>query len=246
VLQSTDEAIVMSWGGEIELRNAFLKNKDLDVRFLGSKLGRWIGCMHRAGVDNPEIKDWTNEVVTGLIPNEEGLLRKYMSEAGSFDQSTMDKAARIFKEPASLRTLAIWDFRPMNTLLRTADDPNRPTPTVIDWEVSLYQDPAYDIRMWAGEAIVLEAQHGSERGLLKSFLQAYRESAGPAIMTDAYVCKIALMIGMLWFLLMPCAIWDVKEEEGERWKATALEYVRAAVDQDMAWLAKSPLSPLLG
>lgn len=246
VLQSTDEAIVMNWAGEIELRKAFIKDKSLDVKYLGSRIGKWAGHMHVAGVNNPEVSSWTNETTVGVMAAEQDNFRKCLLEEGYFDQSAVDKVVDILRRPASVQTLVAYDFRPMNVLLKSSDDPIRPIPTIIDWEVSTYLDPAYDLRIWAAEAIVLEAHHGSERGLLASFLRAYREHAGPAIVTKEFVCKTALLVASVWLMLMPCAIWDVStEEECKKWRGAAFEYARAAINQDMEWLSRSPLSPLL-
>lgn len=247
VLQSTDEAVVMDWGGETEMRKAFLENKSLDVSFLASNIGKWVAHMHLAGIYNPEVMEWKNDTIVNLLPKEENILREAMVENGSFDQSTIEKVVKVFRNPAGVQTLIAYDFRPMNTLLRTVDDPNRPIPTIIDWEACAYQDPVFDLRLWCAEAIVLETQHGDERRMLSSFLQAYRKHAAPTIVTKDFICKLALMVGSMWLMLMPCAIWDVTtEEDGKRWRSTALEYVKAGVDQDMAWIAKTPLAPLLG
>ena len=35
------------------------------------------------------------------------------------------------------------------------------------------------------------------------------------------------------------------EEEGERWKLVAIDYIKAGAERDMDWLAKSDLGPLL-
>ncbi|OAK99074.1 hypothetical protein IQ06DRAFT_294519 [Phaeosphaeriaceae sp. SRC1lsM3a] len=96
----------------------------------------------------------------------------------------------------------------MNTLLRTGDHPSRPRITVVDWEVCSYNDPAFDVRLWVAEAIVLEAKHGADRGMLTSFLTAYHRHAGERIVTEEFVCKVAVLVGSIWMLFMPTPIFN--------------------------------------
>jgi thiamine kinase-like enzyme len=133
----------------------------------------------------------------------------------------------------------------MNALLREGNSPNQPRITVVDWEVSSYNDPAFDLRLWIAEAMVFEAMHGGDRGLLKSFLTSYRRVAGATIVTEDFVHKLAVLVGAMWMLLMPASIWDCTEKDREPWTRKAAEFIRAGVSADRTWLLKSSLSPLL-
>ncbi|KAK8058192.1 hypothetical protein PG994_008640 [Apiospora phragmitis] len=110
-------------------------------------------------------------------------------------------------------------------------------------------DPAYDLRLWAAEAMVLEAKFGKEDGsrgsLLSSFLRAYRLGTGDAIVDDKFVCKVAIAVGAFILLFMPAPFWDCVEEDREPWTKLSLQYVKAGAENDITWLRQSSLGPLL-
>ena len=161
---------------------------------------------------------------------------------------TKDEISHIeafLRKPGGAQTLTPWDFRPMNTLVRL-DGTSTPIVTIVDWEICTYGDPAYDIRLWAAEALVLEAKYGGKRGLLSSFLTAYRRQAGPSIVTERFVCKVAVTVGTILLMLMPVSIWDCTEDDAKLWRKIAIEYIEAGIRGDMEWLRDSGLKSLMG
>ncbi|KAF1818568.1 uncharacterized protein K489DRAFT_374192 [Dissoconium aciculare CBS 342.82] len=223
VVTSTKEAVIMSWAGNRDLLSAYREDCALDAAYVGASLGRWLAHLHLTSMDDAEIKDCTNATAS----------------------MEMDQASAVYQTVTCVRALTAWDFRPMNTLLRNSDSPSRPRITVVDWEVSGYADPAFDIRLWVAEAIVIEAKHGADRGLLKSFLTAYRRTAGERIVTEEFACRVAVLAGALWMLLMPASIWNCTAADREPWLQKARDYVRAGITADRAWLLRSSIAPLL-
>jgi aminoglycoside phosphotransferase (APT) family kinase protein len=245
VVTSTKEAVIMSWAGNRDLLSAYSQDPSLDAAYIGASLGRWLAAMHLTSIDDAEVKDWTNATASMVEEMERGNMLHKLAASGEFTQHEIDQASALHQTISGVRTLVAWDFRPMNTLLRDGASPSRPRVTVVDWEVSCYTDPAFDIRLWVAEAMVLEAKHGANRGLLKSFLSAYRRTAGERIVTEEFVYKTAVLVGALWMLLMPATIWDCTEADREPWMQKAKDYIRAGINGDRTWLLKSSIAPLL-
>lgn len=242
VLQTTEEGFVMSWGGEVDLRTAFIQNQNLDARALGSRLGKWLAKLHVAASGHADFKGWRNAFFDGIVNIEAEHLRADF-EKRNIETSVAERAIALLQQPGPVQTLIIFDFRPMNTLLKSKDSVD-PIATIVDWECARYGDPAFDVRLWAAEAWVMESKFGS-RGLLESFLEAYREHAGPEIVSSEFIRRVAVAMGSMLLWLMPMGLWDVTdEEEGEHWKLSAIEYIRAGADGDMLWLSRSVLAPL--
>jgi len=245
VITSTKEAVIMSWAGDRDLLSTYSQDCTLDAAYVGASLGRWLAGMHLTSIDDAEIKDWTNATATMVEEMERGNMAHKLAASGEFSQQEVNQASTAHQTITGVRALTAWDFRPMNTLLRDGDNPKRPRITVVDWEVSCYTDPAFDVRLWVAEAMVLEAKYGADRGLLKSFLTAYRRTAGVRIVTKEIVYKVAVLVGALWMLLMPATIWNCTEADREPWMRKAKDYIRAGITADRAWLLKSSLAPLL-
>lgn len=245
LVSSTDQAVIMSWAGETDLRSAYINDQTLDARDAGSRIGRWAAAMHRAGRGNPDEEQWDSTTRDSVLKLEEDHLRTRLSEDPSFTSEEIERAAAAFHASEEVRTLTAYDFRPMNTLLMPGEDTSRPRITVVDWEIAGYGDPAFDLRMWVAEAIVAEAKYGGERGLLEGFLTAYRQKMGENITDTALLCRVAILVGSMWEFLMPCSIWDCTEDDAEHYRKTGREYIRAGIDADRDWLSKSSLAPLL-
>lgn len=243
---STKEAVIMTWAGETDLRSAYIQHPEMDAEYVGGELGRWTANMHVSGIDDPEGKqeNWDTSMKRAVVDLEIASLRATAPD-DTLTAEIIEKALAVYHDPVGVRTITPVDFRPMNTLLRGGDGTVRPGVAVVDWEITCYGDPAFDLRMWVAEAVVLEAQHGRERGLLRSFLTAYRQHAGERIVDLAFVSRIAVLVGSTWLMIMPCSLWECTDAEGESYKKLARSYVRAGVDQDRAWLRQSPLAPLL-
>lgn len=246
LLQQVDGGVIMSWGGEITLRMAYVKDKHLDAGTLGARLGEWIACVHLEGHENAAVRDWTNDFRDGLIQKKAKNMEPILRDRG-YDEKVIQRAASLLLTPGPFKTLSLWDFRPGNTLLPSQMDHGEiPIPTIVDLECSSYGDPAFDIHLWFADVLLLEWKHGSERGLLTSFLQSYREHAGPRIVTEEFVCRVAVATGAILLYLLPVQSWECTDEKDvEYWRAMAVEYIVAGGKGDMEWLKGSGLGGLL-
>lgn len=229
-----------------------------DPAAVGTRLGTWLSHLHLAGCRADREDDWAphnDGVAAFTAPGglEEQAVRAALAKAGR-GGAEIRRAVGVLRRPPPVPTLTPWDFRPMNTLVRCRD--GAPALTVVDWEFSHFGDPVYDLRLWAAEAMVLEAKFGkggegkggdrSQGGvLLSSFLRAYRVGTGDAIVDGEFVCKVAVAMGAFLLLFMPAPFWDCVEEDREPWVELALEYVEAGAGGDMVWLRRSSLGPLL-
>ena len=245
LVHQTDEAVLMSWAGDRNLRTAYIDDQSLDAKDVGRRLGRWIATLHLGGIDCAEVRDWDNPSRDSVLEREKNNLHAKLSDDAHFNPEDIKKAMAVYDDSTVTRTLTPWDFRPMNTLLRPGVGATHPRITVVDWEIACYGDPAFDIRLWAAEAIVLESQHGQDRGLLASFLTAYRQRATERVVDFDFVCRVAILIAGIWELLMPCSIWDIEEEDAASWRNQAHEYARAGINGDREWLLQSRLGSLL-
>lgn len=244
VLRTTDQALLMTWGGEIDLRSAYTRGRCFDPGTVGAKLGRWLAHMHRAGTQDSESAGFENATMDNFKNVEVENLRTVML-ANGFEETAVSDAIVRLEIPASVETLTAWDFRPMNALLRFEDSVDaEPGITVIDWEGNTYGCPVWDLRLWVTEALVLEAKYGNKKTLLSSFLTAYRCSAGEAIVSNDFIAKLALSVGSTLDLLVPMGLWKSTEEEVRYWRDRAVHFIRAGVNRDMRWIASSELGPL--
>lgn len=249
VLRKTTNGFIMSWAGETDLLSAYKDKKyssSLDMVAIGTRLGHWLACLHLAGID--DLDHWSslhNEDVAKYGDREEYVIRTAMGKT-EYSLEQIEGVLRTMRKPGRVQTLTPWDFRPMNTLLTVKHGQEGaviPDLTIVDWEFCHYGEPSNDLRLWVAEAIVLEAKHG-ERGLLSSFLKAYKGNAA-AIIDGDFVCKVAVAVGTFLLLFMPAKIWDCTEEDREPWTETAIQYVKAGAERNMAWLSQSSLKPLL-
>lgn len=244
VLRTTKDGFIMTWAGDRDLRTAYKTDETdtLDPKAIGTRLGRWLASLHLAGVEagpdgwseeNSELRQF---YVAGGV--EESVVRGVFGT----DEDQIQRVLAILRTPDRVRTLTPWDFRPMNTLL------HGDFLTIVDWELCHYGEPSSDIRMWAAEAMIMEAKFG-ERGLLSSFLSAYaRAIAGLNLVDETFVRKVAAAVGVLTLFLMSVGpqVWDCSgEEDINRWKGTAVEFIRAGAKGDLNWIRQSCLGPLL-
>lgn len=105
VVGSTNEAVMMSWAGDIDLRSAYIKDPTLDAVYVGTSLGRWLACMHLAGINNVEIKDWTNSTAETFQALERTNMRHQLSTVPDFSPEEIDGAVTIHDSIASVWTL---------------------------------------------------------------------------------------------------------------------------------------------
>jgi aminoglycoside phosphotransferase (APT) family kinase protein len=245
VLRTVKNGFIMNWVGESDLRTAFKTGRVQDPAAAGRRLGRWLGCLHLAGIELGS-DGWSSthdELDKFYVPGglAEGAIR------ASMDDDEAERVLIALRAPVTTRTLTPWDFRPMNVVVRLSDDIEAlPGLTVVDWELCHYGDPSDDIRMWVAEVTILEAKFG-DRGLLSSFLSAYKQEVGTDIVNDGFVSRVALSVGLyiLWMLPLNPALWDCTEEDVSLWKCKSLEFIRAGTSGDMAWIKHSCLAPLL-
>ncbi|KAH8774379.1 hypothetical protein F5883DRAFT_412431 [Diaporthe sp. PMI_573] len=264
VLKETYRGYMMTWGGDVDLRVAYKNGQLRDAAKIGASLGKWLACLHLAGIDCDKegFKSHNPDMDVFVAPGglEELAVRKAMGNNGNGEEE-IAKVLEHLRAPPRVRTMTVWDFRPMNTLLRIPamttsiweqqqQQQQQPDITIVDWEFTHHGDPAYDLRLWAAEAMVLEAKFGEDdqlgrRGLLEAFLKAYRQHAGVFIVDVEFTCKVAVAMGTFILLLMPAQVWDCDESETALWTKIALDYIKAGVEQDMIWLERSSLKPLL-
>lgn len=247
VLQTTKNGFVMTWAGETDLRAAHsTPDSALDFGAIGAGLGKWLACLHRAGVahgadgwasQNNELWKWYG--ARGVEP---GTL-----SAALPDEHERARVAALLGTPDSIRTLTPWDFRPMNVLIQDKkSDEASPRVSVVDWELCHWGEPFNDVRMFFAEAMVMEAQHG-DRGLLSSFLRAYKLQIGPGVVDETFVRKVAASTGIFMLFLMSAGpqVWDCAGEDVDKLKTTGLEYLRAAGGNDLDFLRSTSLRFLL-
>lgn len=245
VLRETTHGFIMSWVGETDLRTAYKTDWLLDPSALGARLGRWLAALHLEGIaQGPD--GWSSQhAELDKFYAVGGFAEKAIQDAMESGES--DKVLQALRAPAAVHTLTPWDFRPMNVMVHDPKGKSAaPGLAIVDWELCHYGDPASDVRMWVAEVMVLEAKFG-DRGMLSSFLSAYKEKAGPALVNDDAVARIALSAGvyMLWLLPINPHVWDCGGEDVKYWKETSLQYIRAGANGDMEWLKQSCLKPLL-
>ena len=246
VLETTDRALLMSWAGDVDLRAAYADRRAFDVGKVASRLGRWLASMHSAGLRDDEIRNFGNPSSDVVVASEHHVLREAMTQAG-FGQEEKDAAVARLRSPAGRKTLISWDFRPMNTLLRWCEsDDGEPSLTIVDWEASKYGCPVDDVRFWVAEALVLEGKYGDcKRRMVPSFLSAYRQQADKEIVTEDFVCKLAISVGSVLLLMGGAGMWTSEKAEVEFWNARAMQLVRAGLERDVKWLAANEFAPLM-
>jgi tRNA A-37 threonylcarbamoyl transferase component Bud32 len=244
VLETTNRALLMSWGGDVNLRTAYIDRRTFDEGKVASRLGWWLASMHSAGLRDNDICGFENSSSDVVVASEHHVLREAMLQAG-LGQKEIEAAVARLKSSAGRKTLISWDFRPMNTLLRFCGD-GEPSLTIVDWEASKYGCPVDDVRFWVAEVLVLEAKYGTcRRRMVTSFLSAYRQQADKEIVTEGFVYKLALSVGSILLLMVPAGMWASGKAEIEFWKARAMQFVRAGLERDLKWLAASELAPLM-
>lgn len=245
VLSATDQALLMSWAGDIDLRSAYMeKCRDFDVGKVGARLGRWIAAVHLGGLHDAEVSTWTNNSTDGFTTVEIENLRNIMAVDG-MEAQAVEQVVQILGLPAGPKTLICWDFRPMNTLLRFSENlSEEPSLTIVDWEFSRYGCPVDDLRLWMAEGLMLDSKYGTERNMVSSFLAAYRLQAGGTIVTKHFVCKLALSVGSIILQLVPSGLWTTDQSEIDFWVSRAKQFIRAASREDMQWLSASDFAPL--
>ncbi|TDZ67345.1 hypothetical protein CTRI78_v002936 [Colletotrichum trifolii] len=249
VLRTTRNGFVMNWVGQTDLRTAYKNGRLADAADAGRRLGRWLGCLHLAGVElGPDGWDLEHgELRQFYVPG--GLAERAIKAAMDGEEEEAGRVLAAMRAPAPVHTLTPWDFRPMNVVVRLPDDGDKVGVTglsVVDWELCHYGDPADDVRMWVAEVMILEAKFG-ERGLLSSFLRAYREQAGASLVDGDFVSRVALSVGIyvLWLVPINPGVWDCTEQDVEAWKSKSLEFIRAGAGGDVEWIKQSCLAPLL-
>lgn len=148
-----------------------------------------------------------------------------------------EKVNRVFKlihAPVDVRTFSLWGFGPMNTIVRLTDN-QTPELTIINFETGCYGGPVHDIRSWACDATILQA-NSEDGGLLCSFLSEYKKLAGRKIVTEPFVCKLAVRLGIVLLMLDTGLPMYCSAEDLEMWRRVAVAYIEGGVDENMVWL----------
>ncbi|OBR03048.1 hypothetical protein CH63R_14274 [Colletotrichum higginsianum IMI 349063] len=250
VLRTTENGFVMSWAGDVNLLDAFRSNPALDMADIGARIGAWLGRLQTAGAaEGPSGFELVNPEL-GRFYNPGGFMDKLVQSVVT-DGDESDRILAALRGTESARTLTAWDFRPMNALLRFSGGPDRggtaPDIYIVDWELAQFGEAAGDVGMWCVEAMVLEGKHG-DRGLLRSFLTAYRQHAAAGIVDEAFVRKLAMVVGVMlvYFMRIAPRLWGSTEEEVAGWKGAAVEFLRAGAEGDLGWLRGSLIGVVWG
>ncbi|POS75829.1 hypothetical protein DHEL01_v205782 [Diaporthe helianthi] len=246
VLRATTNGFIMSDVGHTDLWTAYKADKSIDASAIGARLGRWLAHLHRAGIAQGQDgwKDMNDELRKFYVPG--GIAESFVYAAVSSHEAR-ERIMSALRAPPGARTLTPWDFRPMNVVLRANEhDRSAPDLAVVDWELCHYGDPADDVRMWFSEVLLLESRYG-DRGMLSSFLSEYGKQAGPGILDQEFVCRVALSAGVyiLFIMAVNPGVWDCTDTDAELWKDKALKYIQAGVERDLAWLRSTPLTHLV-
>lgn len=246
VLRTTHNGFIMSWAGEIDLLTAYKTDDSIDAAAIGARLGRWLACLHSAGISiGPDGHATQHDALEKLFSGSGGMEEQAVRSVVSAEDE-IERVLETLRTPSPVRTLTPWDFRPSNVVMRMPSEKGAaPDMTIVDWELCHYGDPSNDLRMWVAEAMIMEVQHGN-RGLLSSFLTAYRRHAG-SIIHEAFVRKVAVAVGvfLLYFIGQGAVVWGFTEKDNEQWTEKAIRYLKAGADDDMVWLGQSCLKPLL-
>ncbi|GJC89030.1 hypothetical protein ColLi_11868 [Colletotrichum liriopes] len=229
ILRETHNGIIMSWAGDTDLRTLYKTDSSMDMSSIGERLGKWLACLHLAAL----FGSW------GM---EEQAIRSALCA-----EDDIERVLKLSRTPSPVQTVTPWDFRPSNIVLSVPRKEGAfPVLTVVDWELCHYGDPTNDLRMWVAEVIIMEAQHGN-RGLLSSFLTAYKIIAGESIIDNNFIRKVAVAVGvfLLYFIGQGAELWGFTEKDNQEWAGKAIEYLKAGADDNLAWLSQSALKPLL-
>ncbi|WYZ43443.1 hypothetical protein EsH8_VI_001142 [Colletotrichum jinshuiense] len=248
VLRETHNGFIMSWAGDVDLRTAFMTDDSSDMAAIGAHLGKWLACLHQAGISiGPDGWNTQHETLDKFFSGPGGMEEQAVRSVLPTDDE-IESVLKVLRTPSPIRTLTPWDFRPSNVVLSKSNKEGElPGMTIVDWELCHYGDPTCDLRMFVAEAIIMEAEFG-DRGLLSSFLVAYKRHTDSSIVDKAFVRKVAVAVGVfvLYFLGQGGAmLWGFTEEDSLEWTEKAIEYLKAGADDDTEWLGQSPLKPFL-
>ena len=247
ILRETHQGVVMSWAGDIDLRTLHNTDPSFNVSNIGTRLGAWLASLHLEGVSSgPGELDTGNETLERAFSGPGGMEEQAIKSVLS-DADKIESVLNLLHAPPLVRTVTHWDFRPSNIVLSVSREGGAPPGlTVVDWELCHYGDPANDIRMWVAENIIMEAKH-SDRGLLSSFLTAYKRHAGDSLVDKVFVRKVALSVGvfLLYFMGQGAKLWGFTEADLQKWTAIAIEYLTAGAHDDVEWMRRSVLRPLM-
>ncbi|CAE7208205.1 hypothetical protein PTNB73_07587 [Pyrenophora teres f. teres] len=247
ILQQTHHGIIMSWAGETDLRTLHKTHGSFDMSNTGAHLGDWLAYLHLEGISSGpgeiEIGNATLEkAFSGPGGMEEQAIKSVLSATDD-----IELVLKLLRIPSPVRTVTHWDFRPSNIVLNVSKESDAsPELTVVDWELCHYGDPVNDIRMWVAETIMMEATQ-CDRGLLSSFLTAYKRRAGKSIVNDVFVRKVAVAVGvfLLYFLGQGAELWGFTEQDLQKWRNIAIEYINAGAHNDVIWLSRNALQYLM-
>ncbi|KZL80652.1 hypothetical protein CI238_08319 [Colletotrichum incanum] len=247
VLRETHNGIIMSWAGDTDLRNLYKTDTSTDFSIIGERLGKWLAFLHLAGIaSGPGELDSRHETLEKLFSGPGGMEEQAIKSALCAEDD-IERVLKLSRTPSLVQTVTPWDFRPSNIVLSVPrEEEALPVMTVVDWELCHYGDPINDLRMWVAEVIIMEAQHGN-RGLVSSFLAAYKTHAGSSIIDRNFIRKVAVAVGvfLLYFIGQGAELWGFTEKDSQEWTGKAIEYLKAGADDNVAWLSQSPLKPLM-
>ncbi|TLD22708.1 hypothetical protein PspLS_07022 [Pyricularia sp. CBS 133598] len=247
VLRTTTNGFVMTWAGSTNLLDALRAEAAIDVEAIGGRIGKWLGSLHVAAADAHGFPEVNSELERNFFCA--GGFMDKLVQAAIPDAGESDGILAAIRGTSTVRTLTSWDFRPMNTLLTLDDSTGTKDPVVhvVDWELAHHGEAAWDVGMWTVEAWVAEDKHG-DRGMLTAFLTAYKARvAGEGFITDGFLCKLAMVVGVMLMHFMRIAqkLWGCDEEDVARWRETAAGYLRAGSRRDMKWLAEGRLRAVM-
>jgi 5-methylthioribose kinase len=225
--------LLLSDGGISNLKAAY-SNPDLDIKFIGSHLGKWLANFHKSTID---LQFGDNQIAKSIYRWSYNHLAQARTEYG-YDSKLGEQINEKFGSLIATDDVSLChgDFWTGNIIVKT--DPVRLT--VVDWEISRRGNGATDVAQFAAEAWLLDRFRGN-RGLLDAFLEAYIREKGA--MSEQDLQRVVIHFGTHISYWPTQVKWGSKEETAEIVKS-GNKILQKGEAMDLVWLRKSYLKKL--
>ncbi|ORX51262.1 kinase-like protein [Hesseltinella vesiculosa] len=220
---------------------------------IGNRLGKFLARLHLAGkcVDRQALFDGQDNNHTALVMSKATVYGQLNDRLEKRDQEdaiviTIKKAAEwagneLMTQPV---TLCMGDYWTTNVLIATDAEPATCRLGVIDWELSRFAPPAFDLAQMLGEIYFLLRYRQASDALLTTFLASYQELRPLEIKQ----LKIMLIhIGLHLIVWAVYAGWVPKEDQkgAEEIYAIGAAYVQHAWIEDWTWFQNTPFQHIV-